>query len=51
MADEAAGRPVAGAARFSEQVALLRHTRARLDLGGGVCAITDRGILRAELSI
>ncbi len=51
MADEAAGRPLAGAARFSEQVALLRHTRARLDLGGGVCAITDRGILRAERSI
>jgi tRNA(Ile)-lysidine synthase len=48
MADEAAGRPVAGAARFSEQVAVLRHTRARLDLGGHVQAITDRGVLRAE---
>jgi tRNA(Ile)-lysidine synthase len=51
MADEAAGRPVAGAARFAEQVALLPHTRARLDLGGGVRAITERGVLRAELSI
>ncbi|MGN6663264.1 MAG: tRNA lysidine(34) synthetase TilS [Solirubrobacterales bacterium] len=48
LADEAAGRPVAGAARFAEQVALLRHTRARLDLGGGVCAVTERGVLRAE---
>lgn len=48
MADEAAGHPVAGAARFAEQVALLRHTRARLDLGGHVQAVTHRGVLRAE---
>jgi tRNA(Ile)-lysidine synthase len=49
LADEAAGRPVPGAARFAEQVAGLRHTgTAMLDLGGGVRAIVESGILRAE---
>jgi tRNA(Ile)-lysidine synthase len=52
LADRAAGRPVPGAARFAEAVAGLRRTgTARLDLGGGVRAIAERGGLRAELSI
>jgi tRNA(Ile)-lysidine synthase len=49
LADGAAGRPVPGAARFAEQVAGLRRTgTARLDLGGGVRAVVERGVLRAE---
>jgi len=49
LADRAAGRPVAGAARHAEQVAALRRTGvAMLDLGGGVRAIAERGTLRAE---
>jgi len=49
LADRAAGRPVAGAARHAEEVAALRRTgTAMLDLGGGVRAIADRGTLRAE---
>jgi tRNA(Ile)-lysidine synthase len=48
LADEAAGRPVAGAARFAEQVAGLRRGGSRLDLGGGVQAVLEGGVLRAE---
>jgi tRNA(Ile)-lysidine synthase len=49
LADRAAGRPVAGAARHAERVAALRRTgTAMLDLGGGVRAIAERGTLRAE---
>ncbi len=49
LADGAAGRPVPGAARFAEQVAGLRRTgSARLDLGGGVRAVVEAGVLRAE---
>jgi tRNA(Ile)-lysidine synthase len=49
LADGAAGRPVPGAARFAEQVGGLRRTgTARLDLGGGVRAVVERGVLRAE---
>jgi tRNA(Ile)-lysidine synthase len=49
LADCAAGRPVPGAARFAEQVSGLRRTgTARLDLGGGVRAVVERGVLRAE---
>jgi tRNA(Ile)-lysidine synthase len=49
LADSAAGRPVAGAARHAEQVVALRRTgTAMLDLGGGVRAIVERGVLRAE---
>jgi tRNA(Ile)-lysidine synthase len=48
LADEAAGRPVAGAARFAEQVAALTRGGSTLDLGGGVRAIFDGGVLRAE---
>jgi tRNA(Ile)-lysidine synthase len=49
LADRAAGRPVAGAARHAEEVAALRRTgQAMLDLGGGVRAIAERGTLRAE---
>lgn len=50
LADRAAGRPVAGAARHAEQVAALRRTgTAMLDLGGGVRAVVERGVLRAAL--
>jgi tRNA(Ile)-lysidine synthase len=49
LADSAAGQPVPGAARFAEQVGGLRRTgTAMLDLGGGVRAVVERGILRAE---
>ncbi|HYG96348.1 MAG TPA: tRNA lysidine(34) synthetase TilS [Solirubrobacterales bacterium] len=48
LADEAAGRPVAGAARFAEQVAGLRRGGSMLDLGGGVRAVVEAGVLRAE---
>jgi tRNA(Ile)-lysidine synthase len=49
LADRAAGRPVPGAANHADQVAALRRTgTAMLDLGGGVRAIVERGVLRAE---
>jgi tRNA(Ile)-lysidine synthase len=49
LADRAAGRPVAGAARHAEQVAALRRTgTAMLDLGGGVRAIAEGGLLSAK---
>lgn len=49
LADAAAGRPVAGAANHADEVAALRRTgTAMLDLGGGVRAVAERGVLRAE---
>jgi tRNA(Ile)-lysidine synthase len=49
LADAAFGRPLAGAARFAEQVAGLRPAGgARLDLGGGVRAVVEHGVLRTE---
>ena len=49
LADRAAGRPVAGAARHAEEVVALRRTgTAMLDLGGGVRAVVEGGVLRAE---
>jgi tRNA(Ile)-lysidine synthase len=49
LADTAAGRPVPGATRFAAQVAGLRRTgSAQLDLGGGVRAVVESGVLRAE---
>jgi len=49
LADRAAGRPVAGAARHADEVTALRRTgTATLDLGGGVRAVVERGLLRAE---
>jgi tRNA(Ile)-lysidine synthase len=49
LADRAAGRPVAGAARHADEVAALRRTgTAMLDLGGGVRAVAEQGTLRAE---
>ncbi len=49
LADRAAGRPVPGAARHADEVAALRRTgTAMLDLGGGVRAVAERGVLRAE---
>jgi tRNA(Ile)-lysidine synthase len=50
LADEAAGRPVPGAARFVEQVAGLSRGGSTLDLGAGVRAVLDGGRLRAERS-
>jgi tRNA(Ile)-lysidine synthase len=48
LADRAAGRPVPGAARFAEQVTGLRRTgTAMLDLGGGVRAVVEGGVLHA----
>jgi tRNA(Ile)-lysidine synthase len=48
LADEAAGRPVPGAARFAEQVAGLSRGGSTLDLGGGTRAVLEAGVLRAE---
>ncbi len=49
LADGAAGRPVPGAARFADQVTGLRRTgTAALDLGAGVRAVVEAGVLRAE---
>ncbi len=49
LADSAAGRPVPGAANHADQVAGLRRTgTAMLDLGGGVRAVVEKGVLRAE---
>ncbi len=49
LADEVAGRPVAGAARHADEVAALRRTgTAMLDLGSGVRAVVERGVLRSE---
>ncbi len=48
LADAAAGRPVPGAARFGDQVAGLTRGGSRLDLGDGVRAVLEGGILRAE---
>jgi tRNA(Ile)-lysidine synthase len=48
LADEAAGRPVAAAARFADQVASLHRGGSTLDLGGGVRAVLEAGILRAD---
>jgi tRNA(Ile)-lysidine synthase len=49
LADRAAGRPVPGAANHADEVVALRRTgTAMLDLGGGVRAVVERGILRAE---
>lgn len=50
LADEAAGRPVAGAARFADQVAALSRGGSTLDLGGGIRAVLENRILRAERS-
>jgi tRNA(Ile)-lysidine synthase len=51
LADEAAGRPVAGAARFADQVAGLGRGGSTLDLGSGVRAVLEGGVLRARLYI
>jgi tRNA(Ile)-lysidine synthase len=49
LADRAAGRPVPGAANHADQVAALRRSgTAMLDLGGGVRAVVERGVLHAE---
>jgi tRNA(Ile)-lysidine synthase len=49
LADRAAGRPVPGAANHADEVAALRRTgKAMLDLGGGVRAVVERGVLHTE---
>ncbi|HSC20768.1 MAG TPA: tRNA lysidine(34) synthetase TilS [Solirubrobacterales bacterium] len=48
LADTAAGRPVAGAARFADQVAGLTRGGSVLDLGNGVRAVLEAGILRSD---
>ena len=49
LADRAAGRPVPGAANHADEVAGLRRTgTAMLDLGSGVRAVVERGVLHAE---
>jgi tRNA(Ile)-lysidine synthase len=48
LADASAGRPVPGAARFADQVAGLRRGGSRLDLGDGVRAVLEGGVLWAE---
>jgi tRNA(Ile)-lysidine synthase len=49
LADRAAGRPVPGAANRAEEVAALRRTgTAMLDLGRGIRAVVEGGILHAE---
>jgi tRNA(Ile)-lysidine synthase len=49
LADRVAGRPVPGAANHADEVAALRRTgTAMLDLGGGVRAVVERGVLHAE---
>ncbi|MFN8216343.1 MAG: hypothetical protein U0R71_07070, partial [Solirubrobacterales bacterium] len=48
LADSAAGRPVPGAARRAEEVAALSRGGSMLDLGGGVRAVLERGVVRAE---
>jgi tRNA(Ile)-lysidine synthase len=48
LADAVAGRPVPGAARFADQVAGLTRGGSRLDLGDGVRAVLEEGVLRAE---
>jgi tRNA(Ile)-lysidine synthase len=48
LADQAAGRPVPGAARFADQVAGLKRGGSMLDLGSGVRAVLEGGTLRAE---
>jgi len=51
LADGAAGKLVPGAARHADEVAGLRRTgRALLDLGGGVRAVAERGVVHAERS-
>ncbi|HEX6602144.1 MAG TPA: tRNA lysidine(34) synthetase TilS [Solirubrobacterales bacterium] len=50
LADDAAGRPVAGAARFADQVASLHRGGSTLDLGGGVRAVLKGGLLHAEVT-
>jgi tRNA(Ile)-lysidine synthase len=49
LADRAAGRPVPGAANHADEVAALRRTgTAMLDLGSGVRAVVERGLLHTE---
>ncbi|ADB50098.1 tRNA lysidine(34) synthetase TilS [Conexibacter woesei] len=49
LADGAAGRPVAGAARHADAIAALRpEGLSMLDVGGGVRAVAEYGVVRME---
>jgi tRNA(Ile)-lysidine synthase len=48
LADRAAGRPVAGAARHADEVAALTRGGSAIDLGSGVRAVMEKGLVRAE---
>jgi tRNA(Ile)-lysidine synthase len=48
LADAAAGRPVPGAANHAEEVVALTRGGSMLDLGGGVRAVLEGGVVRAE---
>lgn len=48
LADRAAGRPVAGAARHADEVAALTRGGSAIDLGSGVRAGVEKGLVRAE---
>jgi tRNA(Ile)-lysidine synthase len=48
LADAAAGCPVPGASRRAEEVAGLSRGGSMLDLGSGVRAVLERGVVRAE---
>jgi tRNA(Ile)-lysidine synthase len=48
LADRAAGRPVAGAARHADEVAALTRGGSAIDLGSGVRAVVEKGLVRAE---
>jgi tRNA(Ile)-lysidine synthase len=48
LADRAAGRPVPGAARHADEVAALSRGGSMLDLGSGVRAIVEGGVVSAR---
>ncbi len=48
LADRVAGRPVAGAARHADEVAALTRGGSAIDLGSGVRAVVEKGLVRAE---
>jgi tRNA(Ile)-lysidine synthase len=48
LADRAAGHPVPGASRRADEVAGLSRGGSMLDLGSGVRAVLERGVVHAE---
>lgn len=49
LADRAAGRPAAGAARHADEVAALTRGGSAIDLGSGTRAVLEKGLIRVEL--